>query len=82
MICSIAQRADFGCQSLKEAIQSAGWVKKITSVPTITVGSVTTNQEFGSKEKSAEDGITFHDLEKRLERKESDPAVAWLRVNQ
>lgn len=50
----------------------AGWVKKITAVPTITVGSVTTNQEFGSREKSAEEGITFHDLEKRLEQKEFD----------
>lgn len=51
----------------------AGWVKKITGIPTITVGSVTTNKEFGAKDElHPENVITFHDLEERLEKKEFD----------
>lgn len=50
----------------------AGWVKKITGKPTITVGSVTVNQEFTNKENPTDDEIDFHDLEERLLRNEFD----------
>ncbi|MBU6454145.1 MAG: NADH:flavin oxidoreductase, partial [Cyanobacteria bacterium REEB67] len=58
----------------------AGWVKKITGKPTITVGSVSLNQDFittfgraAHEEKHGDpNAITFHDLEARLERHEFD----------
>jgi len=52
----------------------AGWTKKITGKPTITVGSVTLNQEFtrsfGTPDTAAVTGID--ELESRLERDEFD----------
>jgi 2,4-dienoyl-CoA reductase-like NADH-dependent reductase (Old Yellow Enzyme family) len=58
----------------------AGWVKKVTGKPTITVGSVSLNEDFistfGRLPHAEEDGdpkaITFHDLEDRLEHDEFD----------
>jgi len=58
----------------------AGWVKKLIGKPTITVGSVSLNEDFistfGRAPHAEEDGdpkaITFHDLEDRLEHNEFD----------
>jgi 2,4-dienoyl-CoA reductase-like NADH-dependent reductase (Old Yellow Enzyme family) len=52
----------------------AGWTKKLTGKPSITVGSITLNEEFtrsfGSSEAAAVTGID--DLLERLERREFD----------
>lgn len=52
----------------------AGWVKTITNKPTITVGSVSLNEDFINTFKGSvvSDEITFHDLEERLSRHEFD----------
>jgi 2,4-dienoyl-CoA reductase-like NADH-dependent reductase (Old Yellow Enzyme family) len=56
------------------SLNLAGWTKKLTGKPTITVGSVTLNQEFtrsfGSPETAAVTGID--ELLERLEREEFD----------
>ncbi len=56
------------------SLNLAGWTKKLTGKPTITVGSVTLNQEFtrsfGSSETAAVTGID--ELLQRLERDEFD----------
>jgi 2,4-dienoyl-CoA reductase-like NADH-dependent reductase (Old Yellow Enzyme family) len=52
----------------------AGWTKKITGLPTITVGSVTLNEEFMTTFRSEEGAGTtgIEDLVARLERGEFD----------
>jgi 2,4-dienoyl-CoA reductase-like NADH-dependent reductase (Old Yellow Enzyme family) len=52
----------------------AGWVKKLSGLPTITVGSVSLNEDFLKtfREDQENDQVTFHDLEERLERHEFD----------
>ena len=56
------------------SLNLAGWTKKLTGKPSITVGSVTLNEEFltsfGTAESSAVTGID--DLLERLEREEFD----------
>jgi len=56
------------------SLNLAGWTKKLTGKPTITVGSITLNQEFlqtfGSAETAATTGID--ELLERLEREEFD----------
>jgi 2,4-dienoyl-CoA reductase-like NADH-dependent reductase (Old Yellow Enzyme family) len=56
------------------SLNLAGWTKKLTGKPSITVGSVTLNEEFlasfGSAESAAVTGID--DLLDRLEREEFD----------
>lgn len=52
----------------------AGWAKKLTGKPTITVGSVSLNEDFihTFARDTNNDQIDFHDLEARLENNEFD----------
>ncbi|MBS1989977.1 MAG: NADH:flavin oxidoreductase [Cyanobacteria bacterium SZAS LIN-3] len=62
------------------SLNLAGWVKKLSGKPTITVGSVSLNEDFittfgrlpSSDKYGDPKAITFHDLEERLERNEFD----------
>jgi 2,4-dienoyl-CoA reductase-like NADH-dependent reductase (Old Yellow Enzyme family) len=56
------------------SLNLAGWVKKLTGKPTITVGSVTLNEEFVRTFRSSDSaGITgVNELVERLERNEFD----------
>jgi len=69
-----SQRRFWDAEFEGSALNLAGWTKKLTGKPTITVGSVTLNQEFtksfGSAETAAITGID--ELIERLERDEFD----------
>lgn len=56
------------------SLNLAGWTKKLTGKPTITVGSITLNEEFTSTFRSAETASVagIDELLERLEREEFD----------
>jgi len=56
------------------SLNLAGWTKKLTGKPTVTVGSITLNEEFTSTFRSAETAAAtgIDELLERLEREEFD----------
>jgi 2,4-dienoyl-CoA reductase-like NADH-dependent reductase (Old Yellow Enzyme family) len=69
-----SQRRFWEAEFEGSSLNLAGWTKKLTGKPTITVGSITLNEEFTQSFRSAETVTVtgIDELLERLEREEFD----------